>query len=66
MANAYEVVVGNVGTVLTTDVFMDALKTYTDYLKLSKDHVGRASGEEVVLFKNGEPLYEHPAENQEG
>ena len=53
----YSVTVGNVGTVLSTDVYGDAI----DYCELSEDGYGRVAGEPVTLMHRGEPLKEyHP------
>lgn len=40
----YQVVVGNLGTPIDTDVFTEALHAYSDYKKQSEDGVGRAAG----------------------
>lgn len=57
----YSVTVGNVGTVLSTDVYGDAIDCYNDYCELSEDGYGRVAGEPVTLTHRGEPLKEyHP------
>lgn len=55
----WEIIVGNVGSVLTTRNARDGLSTYQDYVCLSKCDAGRASGEAVVLLKDGEPVREY-------
>ena len=56
----YEVIVGNIGRVLSTPLKSAALKTYKDYVADSKSGIGRAGGQSVVLFdKDGEILMEH-------
>lgn len=55
----YQVIVGNIGTVLDTDSRQAAAKTYGEYKQQSIDHYGRASGEEVTLFMDDEPLWTH-------
>lgn len=53
----YQVIVGNIGTVLDTDSRQSAAKTYGEYKRQSKEHYGRASGEQVTLFMDSEPLW---------
>lgn len=60
----YEVVVGNVGTVYRGRSIKKALKTFTDYVEASKSgapdgHAGRASGEDVTLFRDDDIYKEH-------
>jgi len=50
----YEVIVGNIGTVHTTNNLVDAVRVYGIYKKQSQSEVGRAGGEDVSLFKDGE------------
>lgn len=58
MSSIWEVIVGNIGTVLTTENGFDAKQTYSDYKKQSESEHGRASGESVVLLKNGDIEWE--------
>ena len=56
----YSVVVSNIGTVadgLNNPIL--ARKEYGDWLKAAIAPHGRASGESVTLFKDGEPELEH-------
>lgn len=55
----YQVTVGNVGTVLDTDNWTDALHTYSNYRGQSQSGVGRAAGEPVTLMRDGEPYFEY-------
>jgi len=55
----YEIVVGNIGTVVTTNLRQEAIKSYNDYVSFSKLDYGRAAGEDVTLFEDGEPIMEH-------
>lgn len=60
----YEVVVGNVGTVYSGRSVTKAKAEYADYVRLSKagapdGSAGRASGEDVTLFRDGEIWKEH-------
>lgn len=55
----YEVIVGNIGTVLRTASRNEAVKTYGDYKRISEDGYGRAGGEDVTLFEDGEILFEY-------
>jgi hypothetical protein len=59
----YEVLVGNVGTVLTTNSLRQAQGVYRDYVAASKAGVGRAAGEAVGLFCDGEPIREYESES---
>jgi len=52
----WEVVVGNVGTVYSGTNGAEARKTFLVYRKQSRTGQGRAAGEEVTLFKDGEPV----------
>jgi len=55
----YEVVVGNIGTVYSGASLAAAKKDYKTYVAQSVDGRGRAAGESVTLFKNGEIDMEH-------
>ena len=55
----YTVVVGNIGTVLETNQHSAAIQTFQDYVDASIDNVGRAAGEDVTLFEDGEVLHEY-------
>ena len=63
----YSVVVGNIGTVIETDNLETARSKYQDYVAISKEKIGKASGEPVYLLQNGEPLetYEPEGEQQQ-
>ena len=50
----YEVIVSNVGTVYGGPSKQMAEKTYYDYIEISRSGRGRAGGEEVSLFVDGE------------
>lgn len=50
----YQVVVGNIGTVVDTDDFGEAKDAFADYEQRSLTGSGRAAGEEVTLFEDGE------------
>jgi len=57
MANGtpkFEVVVGNIGTVYSGNNYMQAECKYSAYVKQSRSNYGRAAGEPVTLFHNGE------------
>jgi len=54
----YFVSVGNIGNI-TEENMKDALKTYNEYVKQSKSNYGRAGGEDVALFVDGEPVKEY-------
>ena len=55
----YQIIVGNVGTVLDTNNQEEAHKTYNEYCEISKSGVGRAGREQVSLFEDGEPIQEY-------
>ena len=55
----YQVVVGNIGTVYDGDNADIADKHYEEYVEQSKSGRGRAGGEQVTLFVDGEPEREH-------
>ncbi len=55
----FQVVVGNVGQVYDGSNYMQARERYRTYVKLSKAPYGRASGESVTLFHNGEIKVEY-------
>lgn len=48
----HEIVVENVGTVITTEDEAVAEKAYTNYVTLSRDGVGRCSGESVTWMRD--------------
>ena len=55
----YTVTVGNVGNVHTGSNPVDAARVYGEYKRLSQAGHGRAGGESVVMFCDGEPMHEH-------
>jgi hypothetical protein len=55
----YQVIVGNIGQVVDTDQYKDALMAYSTYKKDSLAGYGRASGESVVLMDRDEIKWEH-------
>jgi len=55
----YQVIVGNIGTVVDTDQYKEALMTYSTYKKDSLSGYGRAAGERVVLMDRDEVKREH-------
>jgi hypothetical protein len=55
----YEVVVGNIGSVYSGRNGFEANKTYSTYVGQSKNGYGRAAGESVTLYKDGEITKEH-------
>jgi hypothetical protein len=59
MRTKFEVVVGNIGTTYSGDLLKEALRNYKEYKSQSEQNYGRAAGEQVTLFKDGEPLYEY-------
>ena len=58
----YQVIVGNVGTVVDTDDRKVALDTFQEYVWKVVEHDGRAEPP-VVLMKNGHSVAEFGANN---
>ena len=54
METKFQVVVGNIGHVYQGNNYMVANATYAQYVKASKADRGRAAGEPVTMFHNGE------------
>ena len=50
----YQLLVGNIGTVASTDSENAAMGEYKFYVEASKSLSGRAGGEEVTLFEDGD------------
>jgi len=59
MIYKYEVTVGNVGSVYRGASKKEATKSYLEMVAKSLSDSGRASGEEVILWEDGEPIAEH-------
>lgn len=54
----YTVHVGNVGQVHSGTDPIEARKHYDEYVAISRRGIGRAGGEQVTLFEDGEPIDE--------
>jgi len=54
--NKYQVSVDNIGIVYDGNSRVEAVRTYGEYKRQSKADYGRAAGEGVVLFRDGEPM----------
>ena len=54
----YEVTVGNVGNVHTGSNKQSAKVVFLEYVRVSNSGVGSAGGEDVTLWKDGEPIRE--------
>ena len=52
----YQVTCGNIGTVYDGQSKSQASHTFEEYKRMSVGEYGRASGEEVALWENGELL----------
>lgn len=61
----FEVIVGNIGTVYSGNNYMQAQTKYSAYVKQSREEYGRAAGETVTLFHNGEIRSEYQGTRQE-
>jgi len=55
----YEVLVGNIGAVHKGSSKAKALSVYNTYVRQSKSGIGRAGGEEVTLWKDGDIIKEY-------
>jgi hypothetical protein len=55
----YEVTVGNIGTVITTDDKGGAERIYSQYVADSLGGIGRAGGEPVILWEDDEIIRHH-------
>jgi len=60
----YVVNVGNIGNI-TCETMAEAEKTYKEYVSQSKSGKGRASGEDVILMVDGEPMKEYFGTNKD-
>lgn len=65
MSDKYTVVVGNIGTVYSGNSARTARKTFNEYIDQSINRYGRASGEPVYLFSDGELDEEYEPSQQE-
>jgi hypothetical protein len=54
----YEVIVSNIGKVLEGSNAFKANSAFNTYVGQSKRGYGRAAGESVTMFRNGEPVKE--------
>jgi hypothetical protein len=61
----YQVIVGNVGTVIDTNNKKEADKTYKQYMHDSDDNIGRVGGEIVTLMEDDEIVREFNPLNKE-
>lgn len=59
MSDRYTVVVGNVGTAYSGNDPVEARKVFGEYRDISQGRRGRAAGEDVTLFDDGEPELEY-------
>ena len=57
--NEYEVLVGNVGYVYRGGSLKEAQQKFSTYVAQSKTHGMRASGEDVTILRNSEPIKEY-------
>ena len=61
----YQVIVGNLGTVLDTNNGAEAQREYGQWRRKSKANEGRTGGESVFLMRDGEIWREYSVENQD-
>jgi len=50
----HSVIVGNIGEVYSGNNYVDAGIAFSEYQRQSKDNYGRAAGESVTWFQDGE------------
>jgi hypothetical protein len=55
----YEIIVGNIGSVYSGPSKREANRAFREYVDQSKSGYGRASGEEVTMFCDGETVKEY-------
>lgn len=55
----YQVIVGNIGTVIETTERETAQWTFEEYATMSRNGYGRAAGEPVTMMENGEIILEY-------
>jgi hypothetical protein len=65
MKTKYTITVGNVGTVYEGTSSREAAETFDEYVSQSAADYGRAAGEPVTLWKDGEPWREYEGTNTE-
>lgn len=58
----FQVVVGNVGTVADTDDECEAIDCFAVWRDVSREGIGRAGNESVILMRDNEPLREYAPE----
>jgi len=54
----HQILVGNIGLVLSTDCAEEARRTFEEYANMSANNYGRCAGEGVVWMTNTENCYE--------
>jgi hypothetical protein len=59
MRHTYEVIVGNIGTVYRGGSRLFALRRFNEYRRQSTTGRGRAGGEPITMFTDGEISAEH-------
>jgi len=63
--SSYEVIIGNIGQVYSGFIYSEAKDAYRAAIGASRGGVGRAGGEQVTLWGNGEPLIIFEGERHE-
>jgi hypothetical protein len=51
----FQIVVGNLGTVIDTAIHLHAIRSFNDYKTMSMMGKGRVGGESVTMYVDGEP-----------
>ena len=65
VGTTYQIVVGNIGTVLTTQDHSEAVRTFHSYVTDANNGYGRAAGEYVAFLRNGDIVSERPSDFDE-
>ena len=65
MSNKYEVIVGNIGVVESTESKIQAYESFDAYVRVSTGAYGRASNEPVTMMCDGEICSEYTPVSQD-
>lgn len=64
MRYRYQVYVSNIGSVYRGDVEKVAIEIFRDYLRMSKEKIGRASEESVILLDGDRVKMEYTKDSE--
>lgn len=60
----YQVIVGNIGTVVNTNDHTEASRAFHEYVRQANTGYGRAAGESVVFMRGDEVISERPSDDE--